>query len=291
MKLFPVVTIPCFVSFLSLFSFFPILIAQVNPVEVEEHDSGKEITIAVAANFKNPLEEMKVLFQKKFPHWKIITLYGSSGHLTNQIRNGANVNIFLSADLDFPNSLYDDGFSDSPPEVYAEGILVLVSNNSLTSFQNIEQILVSPNTKFIAIANPRTAPYGKVTVEYLKHLGILQSIEAKLVYGESVTQVSQFVFASAADVGFTSYSSVKANEMDWKDWKPLDPKKVPSLRQGKLLLKPQGPITDEKKLIMKQLYELIGSKELDPILKKYGYKIPNRNSIRKDTGSKRGKSF
>ncbi|TGL75673.1 molybdate ABC transporter substrate-binding protein [Leptospira jelokensis] len=291
MKQFPVITILWNVAFLSLFFSLSPQRAQGLTIGSEEQDSGKEITIAVAANFKKPFEEIKVLFQKRFPHWKIISLYGSSGHLTNQIRNGAPVDLFLSADLDFPNSLYEEGFSDSPPEVYAEGILVLVSNKSLGGYRNIEEILTSTETKTIAMANPRTAPYGKVTLEFLKELRVWKSIEGKMVYGESVTQVNQFVITSAADIGFTSYSSVKANEVEWNDWKPLDRKMVPSIRQGKILLKSQGPITNEKKLVLQQIYQLIGSKGLDPILKKYGYEIPNRTLERKLKGTKRGKSI
>ncbi|TGL55329.1 molybdate ABC transporter substrate-binding protein [Leptospira kemamanensis] len=242
--------------------------------KADEQHSEIEITVAVAANFKNPMEEIHHLFQIQNPNCKIIYLYGSSGHLTNQIRNGAQIDLFLSADLDFPVSLYKEGFSLTPPDVYAEGRLVLVSNETLPIGDSLSEILTSKQIKYIAIANPKTAPYGKAAMNYLTQLGIWNSIEGKLVYGENVTQVNQFVFTGAADVGFTSFSSVKSKEDQWKNWKKLDPKLVPPIRQGKILIQPKEPHSLEKKRILHRLSQFIGSKEVFPIFQKYGYEIP-----------------
>lgn len=242
--------------------------------KADEQHSVIEITVAVAANFKNPMEEIHPLFQIQNPNCKIIYLYGSSGHLTNQIRNGAQIDLFLSADLDFPESLYREGFSLTPPDVYAEGRLVLVSNETLPIGVSLPELLTSKQIKYIAIANPKTAPYGKVTKEFLTQLGIWESIEGKLVYGENVTQVNQFVFTGAADVGFTSFSSVKSKEDQWKDWKKLDPKLVPPIRQGKILIQPKQPHSLEKKRILHRLFQFLSSKEVFPIYLKYGYEIP-----------------
>lgn len=244
--------------------------------KTDEQHSEIEITVAVAANFKHPMEEIHHLFQSQTQNsnCKITYLYGSSGHLTNQIRNGAQVDLFLSADLDFPETLSKEGFSLSPPGVYAEGRLVLVSNRILPIGISVSEILSSNEVKYIAIANPKTAPYGKVTKEFLTQLGIWDSIKGKLVYGENITQVNQFVLTGAADLGFTSFSSVKPKENQWKDWKKLDPKLVPPIRQGKILIQPKQPHSLEKKRILHRLVLFIGSKEVFPIFQKYGYEIP-----------------
>ena len=64
------------------------------------------------------------------------------------------------------------------------------------------KVLSEPSVKKISIANPQHAPYGRAAVAALKHFGIYQQVQDRLVLGENVSQAAQFVESGNAQVGF-----------------------------------------------------------------------------------------
>lgn len=233
-----------------------------------------EVVVAVAANLKNPMEEIRLSFQKQNPEINIKNIFGASGQLTNQIQNCAPMDLFLSADMDFPLALYKDGYTLFPPKVYAEGELVLLSKKEIEKTKSISELLLSENIKFIAIANPRTAPYGKVAVETLQTLGIYEKLKHKFVFGESIAQVNQFISTGSADVGFTSFSTLYGNEGKFRFWYQVDPKTHSTIQQGVVIIQSKEVRTEEQKIAISKLFEYLFSAEAKSILLKYGYKIP-----------------
>jgi molybdate transport system substrate-binding protein len=149
------------------------------------------INIAVAANVSYAIDELVADFQSKNPSIKVYTTIGSSGKLTAQIRNGAPYDIFLSANMLYPKSLYKDKLSDKEAVVYALGSLSIVSQKA-RDFTDIEALLQNKNIKRIAIANPKTAPYGIATKEALTNLDIYTTLLPKFIYGESIAQTLSY---------------------------------------------------------------------------------------------------
>ena len=126
--------------------------------------SAGEITIAVAANVSYAIDELKVAFAKSHPNTKVRVILGGSGKLTAQIKNGAPYGLFMSADMRYPQALYDEKIATTKPIVYAEGALAYLSVKKL-DFSKGMALLKSDAIEKIAIANPKTAPYGKATEE------------------------------------------------------------------------------------------------------------------------------
>lgn len=124
---------------LFIFSIFVLTSAVFS--EKPELDSNRpkenaEIIVAVAANFKNPIEEIRTSFLRQNPKYKITIIFGASGQLASQIRSGAPVDLFLSADMDFPETLYKEGFSKNQPKVYAKsGRIVRWSKTESGTYQ------------------------------------------------------------------------------------------------------------------------------------------------------------
>ncbi len=164
------------------------------------------------------------------------TSINASGILTTQILNGAPFNIFLSADMKYPNAIYDAGLS-TKPVIYAKGKLILVADKKL-GMTSIADAL--KNTKRIAIADENLAPYGKAAVNFLKEEGYYATVEHKLVMAESIGQVNQFLKSKAVDLGFTSATFRQENSQafDYFDVALLDDNQI---EQGMVILHSESP--------------------------------------------------
>jgi molybdate transport system substrate-binding protein len=134
--------------------------------------------------------------------------YQSSATLATQIINGAPFDVFLAADLSFPQRVIAAGLSEeTEPIAYARGTLVLWTRND-SRFQSISMdSLKDPALKSVAIANPEHAPYGRAAQAALMHLGLYDSLKPKLVIAENIAQAAQFVESGNAELGLISLTS------------------------------------------------------------------------------------
>jgi len=228
---------------------------------------AQNLKVAVAANLQSVIKALGQDFKQK-TGIQIEPIVGSSGNLTTQIRNGAPYDLFLSADMAFPETLFKEGFSDKAPVVYAQGSLIICSNQDI-GFENWERVLMTARIKKIAIANPAIAPYGKAAEEALKDKGILSDIRSKIVYGESISQVNTYISTGTAELGFTTLSLVKdpANKTPLY-WKVIDPKIYTPIEQGMILLKTANANPGAEKF-----YKYILSSAAKAIFEKFGYRV------------------
>jgi molybdate transport system substrate-binding protein len=134
--------------------------------------------------------------------------YQASATLATQIVNGAPFDLFMAADLSFPQRVVAAGLSEEPePITYARGTLVLWTRNS-TRFQQLSMdSLRDPALKSVAIANPEHAPYGRAAQAALEHLGLYDMLKPKLVVAENIAQTAQYVDSGNAELGFISLTS------------------------------------------------------------------------------------
>ena len=225
-----------------------------------------EIRIATAANFYPTLKKIKKSYEAITGN-KLTIVRGSTGKLYAQIVRGAPYDIFFSADSARADRLVEQGKSLELEKgrhslIYAEGRLVLWRADAVSS-QELRQQLISENFAKLASANPRTAPYGKASVEALKAMELYEEIKHKLVYGENIAQTLQFVQSGAADLGLVARAYVKHDiywEIDSYLHQPIK-QKVILLKQSaepevarEFLQYIQSPAI--KKLIIKDGYEL-----------------------------------
>jgi len=232
---------------------------------------AEDLTVAAAANVQFTVEELKNVFEQE-TGLKVRTIIGSSGKLTTQIENGAPFDIFLSADMDYPETLYKEGLVYKEPKIYAYGTLVLWTLRNNVDVSKGIAILADPSIKKIAIANPKNAPYGRKAVDALKFSHLYQGVNKKLVYGESISQVNQFIVAQAADIGFTAKSIVLSSEMkDKGKWVEVDPQSYERIAQGAVMLK---YAQRQHLAAAEKFYDFLFSDKAKDIFKKYGYILP-----------------
>jgi molybdate transport system substrate-binding protein len=229
---------------------------------------AKEITIAVAANVSYAIEPLIEAYNHKYTHTKVNVVLGSSGKLAAQISHGAPYDLFMSANMKYPQKLYALGLTKSKPVIYAQGALALLSTKRYDLSRGIS-LLPDTNISKIAIANPKTAPYGVAAAEALEHAKLYEVLKPKFVYGESISQT--VIYATrAADIGIVAKSSLFSPMMNaytegvhWIDiptslYKPID--------QGMVLL--------ESTVEVQTFYDFMLSSDAKEILKSFGYTLP-----------------
>ena len=229
---------------------------------------AKTITIAVAANVSYAMDELKREFLKIHKDIKLRVIIGGSGKLTAQIKHGAPYDIFLSANMKYPNALYEDTIAITKPIVYAQGSLAYLSKKP-RDFSNGMDILEDKSIKLIAVANPKTAPYGKAGIEAIKTYGIYNDIKSKFIYGESISQTLSYT-VSAADIGIVSKSTLFSPKMKrFKkgiNWGEVDKNLYTPINQGIVMLKHSHNDNSAR-----AFYDFIFSKDAKKILSDFGY--------------------
>jgi molybdate transport system substrate-binding protein len=231
---------------------------------------AESLTVAVAANVKYAFADLQQAFSKS-TGIEVKSVFGSSGTLTAQIRNGAPFDVFLSADMEYPERLYKDGLAKAAPAVYANGVLVLWTLNPLDLGKGI-QVLNDPSVRKIAVANPRLAPYGREAMNALEHHKLRAAVEQKLIYGESISQVNQYIASKLADIGFTAKSVVLAPEVAGKGkWIEVPRESYQPIAQGVVILQ-HGAET--RAAAAQRFIEFLASPVAREIFEKYGYLLP-----------------
>ncbi len=231
--------------------------------------SKGNLTIATAANVQFAMRELIRTFTQE-TGIKCHMILSSSGKLTAQINAGAPFDVFVSADVKYPQELYENGLTQEPPEIYAYGKLVIWSFNEPidSSFER----LASEKIQHIAIANPKTAPYGAAAVEALKHYGVYQMTKEKLVFGESIAQTNQFIFSQSANLGFTSKSVVLSTSMKGRGyWMEVEEAAYSPLAQGVVVIK--RPEANQAEEDAEKFYKFLFSKKAKSILVDFGYQV------------------
>jgi molybdate transport system substrate-binding protein len=226
---------------------------------------ASDVRVAVAANFAAAAKEIALQFETESGHVAMLS-FGPSGQLYTQIANGAPFDVFLSADEARPEQAEaEKNAAEGSRFTYAIGRLVLWSRTpGLVDARG--EVLRGGTFRRLAIANPKTAPYGAAAVEALRALDVWESVEPKLVQGESVVQVYQFVATGNADIGFISLAQAAASSSGSQWVVPAD-LHAPIRQQAVLLVR------GEENPAAKAFLRFLRGPRGRGIIERYGYEI------------------
>ena len=228
---------------------------------------AKELRIAVASNFLLPLKALSKNFKESTGH-KVVVISGSTGKLYAQIKQGAPFDILLAADSIRPERLEKEGIGVPGSRfTYAVGRLALWSTDSTLPLKNDLQVLNHKNFRYLAIANPKTAPYGKAAEQVLRKKGFWEQIQNRLVRGENISQTFQFVMTGNADIGFIALSQLRKNQGRGFSWIIPQEWHDPIRQQGILLKRAK---TNKA---ARQFLNFIKSNRIQKQIQSYGYSL------------------
>ena len=232
---------------------------------------GGELSIAAAADLTWCLEELDGAFQKNHPDATLKTAVGSSGNFSAQIANGAPFEVFLSADISYPQELVKSGFANPASLTrYAVGRIVLWTTVEKLDTSSGLEILRDPAVvKKLAIANPEHAPYGRAAKAALEHYGLWKSLEVRIVMGENISQTAQFVQTGNADAGIVALSLVLSPKLAGVGHYNVIPEEAyPPLDQAAVLTN-----AGMANPLAKSYMEFLRSDEARKIFDRYGFRL------------------
>ena len=170
--------------------------------------SAEEVHVAVAANFRATLSEIVRNFERDTNHTALINS-GSSGKYYAQIKHGAPFDVFFSADAIRPQRLEEEGLAVQGSRfTYAIGRLTLWSADSSMIKGEGPTILSNGRFEHLAMANPKTAPYGRAAKRTLEALRLWNHVKGRVVQGENIGQAFHFIYSQNAQLGFVALSQV-----------------------------------------------------------------------------------
>lgn len=226
----------------------------------------KELVIAAAADLGSAFEELGTQFETD-TGIKVTFSFGSTGTLTQQIENGAPVDLFAAANIEFVDRLEREGLILSDTKaLYGRGRITIWTRAD--SQLKIEQIqdLARPEVKRVAIANPEHAPYGAAAREALQSAGVWSEVQPKIVFGENVRQTMQFAESGNVDAAIAALSlSVQSGGR----WVLIPQERHKPLDQALAVIK--GAKAENE---ARQFAKFINGPRGRPVMRKYGFVLP-----------------
>jgi molybdate transport system substrate-binding protein len=240
---------------------FQVLIVLLMPALLSAEE---KLNMAVAANFMQPVQKIAALFEKK-TNIKIEATYASTGKLYSQIVNGAPYDVFLAADEERPGLLFRDGLAEKP-FIYASGQVILWSaKKEFCQAKNWRDAVQNKKIRKIAIANVKTAPYGAVSMEALKKVGLWEDLQSKMVFAQDIAQSFQYAFTESVDVGFCAFSAAFSEQ--GKKGCFFEANEAPPVVQAACVVK-----QTKKSAAARQFADFLNSPDAKAVKTSYGYR-------------------
>jgi molybdate transport system substrate-binding protein len=228
-----------------------------------------EINAAVESSFAVPMERIVTLYQKTSGNSVKVSL-DSSGKFYTQIKNGASFDIIISADETMPKRLVQEGLATGGSHfVFATERLVLWS--ALPDFVDAKgAVLNKGNFNKLAIADPKLSSYGLASKETLEKLVMWNSIQEKLVKGESVNRAFQLAATENADLAFVGLSQImREGKITEGSWWLVPPEIHASIKQSAVMLSNSKNGAEAKEFL-----NFLKSKKVESIIRNFGYELP-----------------
>src|SRR5450830_865094 len=161
--------------------------------------SVQELTVSAAASLTNAFQDIAKGFEKAHPGSKVVLNFAASGPLLQQIRQGAPVDVFASADQETMDKAAAAQLLAPGRVDFAANTLVVVQPVAATSSP---KALADLAFKRLSTGSPASVPVGRYTLEAVKTAGLEAELQPRWIYADSVRQVLAYVARGEVDAGF-----------------------------------------------------------------------------------------
>lgn len=245
--------------------FFIIVLFVLTSCSTQKEGVAEELYIAAASSLTNPLEEIKQLYEQKEENLKIVQSFASSGTLVQQMKQGATVDLFLSADQHWMDMAVQDQLIDEATiQTAVENQLVLAT--AAEKEISIDELKNQTIEKF-SMGDPESVPAGKYAKETLDYFGIWDKVKNKTVYGKNARQVLLYVESENVEAGFVYLSDAISSNKSLK-FTIIDEISHTPIEYPVGIRIESGHKTEAEKFI-----EFLKSEEVRAIWEKYGFKV------------------
>lgn len=183
-----------------------------NDTAVVEGGEAVPLTISAAVSLTDALEEIQGLYEEENNVELTFNLAGS-GTLAQQIQQGAPVDLFISANQDWMDTLEEEDIllDGTRIDITGNKLVLITGESSNLSYQSFDEISAEDVTQ-IAIGNPESVPAGQYTEEVLHSLDMWDELEDLLILAKDVRQVLTYVETGNTDIGFVYESDAKSSD-------------------------------------------------------------------------------
>lgn len=225
-----------------------------------------ELTISAAASLKDAMEEIKTAYAKEKSNVTITYNFGASGSLQQQIEQGADVDLFLSAAAKQMDALRSKGLllDDTRKNLLGNRLVLVIPNDSTAAISDFNRLTDAGITK-IALGEPKSVPAGQYGEEVLTKLGIIDTVKDKFAYGKDVKTVLTWVETGDADAGIVYETDAKISDKVKVVAVAPEESHTPIIYPAAVLKGSKKP--DAAKDFINYLY----SDKAKPIFEKYGF--------------------
>ncbi|MBV9848287.1 MAG: molybdate ABC transporter substrate-binding protein [Armatimonadetes bacterium] len=229
-----------------------------------------DLKVAAAANLQKVLTQALIPSFQKQTGATVTPTFGSTKLLAMQVRNGAPLDVFISADTATTDQLAGQGLLvPATRRVYAIGRLVIWTRRDAAHHPRRIQDLASPVYAHIAIANPALAPYGLAAQQSFAKAGLTASVAPRLVTAENIGEALQFAQSGNADVALTALALVIDDRADPYVIVPEDLHAPIAQSVGAVKASAQPALAQ-------QFIAFLTGRTAAPIWRRYGYELPHK---------------
>jgi molybdate transport system substrate-binding protein len=229
---------------------------------------ARELTVSAAASLTNAFPEIGKLFEPRHPGTKIIFNFAASGALLQQLDQGAPVDVFASADQKTMDQAQEKGLIvGASRKNFVSNILVLIAPQDSRLPLKDPKDLLRPAVKRVAVGNPASVPAGRYAKQALTRAGLWEALQSRLIMGESVRQVLDYVSRGEVDAGLV-YATDAAMARDRV-------KTVAQFRGPQPIVYPAALVAaSSNKALGQEFLDFLAAPESEAILSKYGFGKP-----------------
>ncbi|HLB05583.1 MAG TPA: molybdate ABC transporter substrate-binding protein [Thermodesulfobacteriota bacterium] len=234
-------------------------------VVIVKTSSASEILVSAASDLTGAFKEIGALYEKESGN-RVVFNFGSTGMLAQQIEGGAPIDLFAAANRKYIDDLERKGLIiPETKRVYAVGRIVLATPKGGAKLNSLKDLL-RPEIKMIAIANPSHAPYGMAANEAMEKEGVWHNVKDKLVYGENIRQVMQYLETRNVDAAVVALSLLKGSDLSFT----LIPLEIYSPIEQTLAVMKGAKNGNEAR----ELADFISGPKGRAVLERYGFEMP-----------------